>query len=139
MIFFNNINHGYKAGLLKKVLCGCFPFIRMWLLIAIIKRRAERWALELYCIFILFQPRSWIILGVRTRFLLRNFYTKRVIFEIAMMKIINNCIADSLNYFRLNESSSLYKQYFVYSIITWKNIYLKNYFKTFSCTCFNTL
>ena len=42
--------------------------------------------------------------------LLRNFYVKRVLFEIAMMNIFNNCIAGSLsnNYFPLNESPSLY-------------------------------
>ena len=71
-------------------------------------------ALQLYrtslSIFILFQLQSWIILRVRTKFLLRNFHAKRVIFEIAMMNIFNNCIAGSLsnNYFPLNESSSLY-------------------------------
>ena len=37
-------------------------------------------------------------------------YEKRVIMEIAMMKIFNNCIAGRLNnnYFPLNESSSSY-------------------------------
>ena len=61
-------------------------------------------------IFILFQLQSWIILRVRTMFLLRNYHAKRLIFEIAMMNIFNNCIAGSLNnnYFPLNESSSLY-------------------------------
>ena len=39
-IFFNDI--GYKAALLKKNYCGCFQFIWMWLLIAAIKRGAER-------------------------------------------------------------------------------------------------
>ena len=29
--------------------------------------------------------------------LLRNFYVKRVLFEIAMMNIFNNCIAGSLS------------------------------------------
>ena len=50
------------------------------------------------------------ILRVSTKFLLRNFHTKRVIMEIAMMKIFNNCISGRLNnnYFPLNESSSLY-------------------------------
>ena len=85
-------------------------------------------------IFILFQLQSWIILRVRTKFLLRNFHAKRVIFEIAMMNIFNNCIAGSLsnNYFPLNESPSLYQQCFVYSITAWKNTYLKNYSKTFN-------
>ena len=30
---FKDINHGYKAALLKKSLCGCFQFIWIWLLI----------------------------------------------------------------------------------------------------------
>ena len=40
----------------------------------------------------------------------RNFHAKRVIMEIAMMKILSNCISGRLNnsYFPLNESSSLY-------------------------------
>ena len=69
--FFNDINHGYKAALLKKnfLLYGWFPFIWMWLLIAIMKRRAERWTLWLYhtflSILILFQLQSWIILWVK--------------------------------------------------------------------------
>ena len=37
-IFFNDI--GYKAALLKKNSCGCFQFIWMWLLIAVMKRGA---------------------------------------------------------------------------------------------------
>ena len=32
----------------RKMLCGCFPFIWLWLLSAIIKRCAERCALQLY-------------------------------------------------------------------------------------------
>ena len=52
----------------RKILCGCFRFIWMWLLIAIMKRHAERWTLQLYhtslSIFILFQLQSWIILRV---------------------------------------------------------------------------
>ena len=61
-------------------------------------------------IFILFQLQSWIILRVRTTYLLRNFHMNRVIMEIAMMKIVNNCIVGRLNknHFPLNESSSLY-------------------------------
>ena len=84
--------------------------------------------------FYSFQLQSWIIWRVRTKFLLRNFHAKRVIFEIAMMNIFNNCIAGSLsnNYFPLNESPSLYQQCFVYSITAWKNNYLKIYCKTFN-------
>ena len=91
-------------------------------------------------IFILFQLQSLIILRVRTMFLLRNFHAKRGIFEIAMMNIFNKCIAGSFynNYFPLNESSSLYKQCFVYSITARKNAYLKNYFKTFNALILTT-
>ena len=40
----------------------------------------------------------------------RNFHVKRVIMEIVMMKILNNCISGRLNsnYFPLNESPSHY-------------------------------
>ena len=47
-IFFDDINHGYRAALLKRVLCGCFHFMCLWLLISIMKRCAERCALQLY-------------------------------------------------------------------------------------------
>ena len=49
---------------------------------------------------------SWIILSVKTKFLLRNFHMKGVTMKIAM----NECISGRLsgNYFPLNESSSLY-------------------------------
>ena len=64
----------------------------------------------------------------------RNFHAKRIIMEIVMMKILNNCISGRLNsnYFHLNESSILYWQCFAYSITAWKNTYLKNYSKTFN-------
>ena len=45
---FNVINHGYRAAILKKYLCNCFHFICLWLLISIMKKRAERCALQLY-------------------------------------------------------------------------------------------
>ena len=98
---FNDINHGYRAAFLKKSFCGCFRFIWLWLVIAIAC---------FLSFLILFQQQSWIILRLRTKILLRSFHTKRVIMEMAMMEIINNCIAVRLNnnYFSLNESSSLY-------------------------------
>ena len=98
-----------------------FDFMRLWLLIPIMKRCAElsyrivsRRTIVMYrasvTIFILFQLQGWIISRVRTKFLFNNFHAKRVIMEIAMMKILNNCISGRLNnnYFPLNESSSLY-------------------------------
>ena len=45
---FNDINHGYRGAILKKILCGCFHFIWLWLLISIMKRCAERCALQLH-------------------------------------------------------------------------------------------
>ena len=86
-----------------------FHFIWLWHLIAIMKRRRRTNAGSL-SIFILSQLQSWIILRVRSKFLFRNFHTKRVIIEIAIMKIFNNCISGRLNnvYFPLNQSSSLY-------------------------------
>ena len=50
------------------------------------------------------------IIESEDKFLLRNFHAKRVIIEIAIKKILNNCISGRLNnkYFPLNESSSLY-------------------------------
>ena len=47
-IFFNNINHGCRAAILKKYLRGCFGSIWLWLLIPVTKRCAERCALQLY-------------------------------------------------------------------------------------------
>ena len=103
---FNDINHGYWAALLKKIFCGCFHFIWLRLVIAIVRRTDAR----SLSFFILFQQQSWMILRLRTKILLRSFHTKRVIMEMAMMEIINNCITVRLNnnYFYLNESSSLY-------------------------------
>ena len=109
--------HGYFLTMLimvteqlywRKILCGCFRFIWLRLLIAIMKRCVER--MRSLSIFILFQLQSWIILRMRTKFLLRNIHTKRVIMEIVMMKILNKCIAGRLNNncFPLNENSSLY-------------------------------
>ena len=43
-IFFNDINNSYIAAILKKVL----QFYMVWLLISIMKRCAERCALQLY-------------------------------------------------------------------------------------------
>ena len=70
----------------------------------------ENWDIQdLTLSIFFFQRMRRITLIVRTKFLLRNFQTKRVIMKIAMMKIFNNCIADRLhNYFPFNESSSLY-------------------------------
>ena len=52
----------------RKILCGYFRFIWVLLLIAIMKRRIERWSLQMYrtslSIFILFQLQSWKILRV---------------------------------------------------------------------------
>ena len=47
-IFFNDINHGYRADILKKIIYGCFRFIWLWLLISVMKRCAEWCALQLY-------------------------------------------------------------------------------------------
>ena len=121
-----------------------FRFIWLWLFIAIMKRCAERYVLKLYCtslsIFILFQLQSWIILRVRTKFLVKNFHMKRVI-----MEIFNNCISGRLNNnYKWKFQPLLKKTYpsvlsvqfeimyinlsyictFVYSITTWKNTYL---------------
>ena len=49
-IFFNNINHGYSAAILKKSsLWVRFCLIWLWPLIAIMKKSAERCTLQLYC------------------------------------------------------------------------------------------
>ena len=120
----------------RKILCACFYFIWLWLLVAIMKRCAVQCAVQLHrtclSIFIPFQQQSRIMLTVRKKLLLRTFHTKIVAMEIAMMKIFNNCIVCRLNnnYFPLNESSSRYQQCFVYSITAYKNTYLKNYSKT---------
>ena len=131
-IFFNDINHGYKAALLKK---NDLWLLSMYMDVAsyCYYEKGRRTNARSLTIFILFQLQSWIILRVRMMFFLRNFHAKRVIFEIAMMNIFNNCITGSLNsnYFPLNEIF-LHWQSFVYSITTWKNTFLKNYSKTFN-------
>ena len=48
-ILFNDINHGYRAAVLKKNLCGCFCFIWLWLLTAIMKRCPELCTLQFHC------------------------------------------------------------------------------------------
>ena len=108
-IFFKDINHGYRAALLKKNYWWLLPFYMVAASYCYYEKVRRTNARSL-SIFILFQLQRWIILRVRTKFLLRNFHAKRVIFEIAMMNIFNNCIAGSLsnNYFPLNESPSLY-------------------------------
>ena len=46
---FNDINHGYRAAILKKNYSWLHPFyIAVWLLISMIKRWPERCALHLY-------------------------------------------------------------------------------------------
>ena len=47
-MFFNDINYGYRADILKKSFYGCFRLIWLWLLITLMKRCAGRCALELY-------------------------------------------------------------------------------------------
>ena len=47
-IFFNDIDHGYRAALLKKNYLWLLPFYMVWLLISVIKRCAKRCALQLY-------------------------------------------------------------------------------------------
>ena len=32
----------------RKIICGCFRSLWLWIFIAIMKRSAERWALQLY-------------------------------------------------------------------------------------------
>ena len=44
---FNDINRGYRAAILPKILCGCFHSIWMWRLVAIMKRCAEQCAIVL--------------------------------------------------------------------------------------------
>ena len=47
-IFFNDINYGYRAVMLKKNSVWLLPFYIVWLLISVMKRCAERCALQLY-------------------------------------------------------------------------------------------
>ena len=47
-MFFNDVNHGYRAAILKKGSLCCFRFIWLWLLIPMIKRCVERCELKLY-------------------------------------------------------------------------------------------
>ena len=47
-IFFIDINHGYRAAILKKNSLWLLLLFMVWLLISIMKRFAERCALQLY-------------------------------------------------------------------------------------------
>ena len=47
-LIFNDINHYYRAAILKKNPLWLLPFYMMWLLISIMKRCAERCSLQLY-------------------------------------------------------------------------------------------
>ena len=47
-IFFNDINYGYRLVILKKNSVWLLPFYIVWLLISVMKRCAERCALQLY-------------------------------------------------------------------------------------------
>ena len=93
---FNDINHGQNAALLRKN--------SLWLLSVYMDvasccyyEKVRRTNARFLSIFILFQLQSWIMLRVGTKFFLRNFHAKRVIFEIVMINIFNNCIAGILN------------------------------------------
>ena len=113
-IFFNDISHGYKAALLKKN--------SLWLLSFYMDvasycyyenaRRTMNTAIVSYLLKYFYSFSVVELNNIERRSILfpRNFDTKRVIMEIAMMKILNNCVSDWLNnsYFPLNESSILY-------------------------------
>ena len=47
-IFFYDLNHGYRAAILKESSLCCLRAIWLWLLIPIIKKCVERCALQLY-------------------------------------------------------------------------------------------
>ena len=102
-ILFNDINHGYRATVLKKNSLWLLPFYMAVASCCYCEKQVERGALQVYRIslstFILFKLWSWIILRVKTKTLLKNFHRERVIMEVAMMKIFNNCIVDSLTIF----------------------------------------
>ena len=47
-IFFNDINHGFRAAILKKNYLWLLHYMWLWLLSSVMKRCAERSALQLY-------------------------------------------------------------------------------------------
>ena len=102
-ILFNDINHGYRATVLKKNSLWLLPFYMAVASYCYSEKQVERGALQVYRIslstFILFKLWSWVILRVKTKALLKNFHRERVIMEVAMLKIFNNCIVDSLTIF----------------------------------------
>ena len=110
-VFFNDINHGYRAAFLKKN--------SLWLLLfymAVASRRyyekmqrTMRTAIVSYLLKYFYSFSAAELNNFESEDF-RNFHAKRMIMEIAMMKILNNCISGRLNnnYFPLNESSSLY-------------------------------
>ena len=103
-ILFNNVNHRYKAALLRKKFLWLFSIYMDVASYCYFEKGCRTNARSL-SFSILFQLQSWIVLRVRTKFFLRNFHVKRVVFEIAVMNIFNNCIAgcSNNNYFPLNE------------------------------------
>ena len=112
-IFFNDINHGYKAALLKKSSLWLLSF-HMDLASYRYYEKAHRtmktatasYLLKHFYYFSAAEPNNIL----SQSFCSGAFIVMRVIMEIAMMKILNNCISGWLNnnYFPLNESSSLY-------------------------------
>ena len=92
-IFLNSVLYG----------CGFLLLLFVFLLVC----RAMRIAMVSHLLKYFY---SFSVAELNNKFLFGNFHAKRVIKEVAMIKILNNCISGRLNnnYFPLNESSSLY-------------------------------
>ena len=111
---FSDINRGYRAALLKKNYLWLLPFHMAVAshcyyekMHGTMQTAGVSYLLKYFYSFSAAQLNN---IESENEVLFRNFHAKRVIMEIAMMKILNNCISGRLNnnYFPLNESSSLY-------------------------------
>ena len=103
-IFFNDINHGYRAAILKKNSLWLLQFYMVWLLISIMKRCAERCALQLYQISLTNIKLVLLAKNIRSRLqpldagIIRNFklkYRKLLLF-VVFSRINNSQIASQI-------------------------------------------
>ena len=66
-IFFNNINHGYRAAIFLKKFLWLLPFYMLWLFISMMKWCAERFALQLYQTSLIIVLRGTFLISVSWR------------------------------------------------------------------------
>ena len=123
-IFFNNINHGYRAAILKKNSLWLLPFYMLWLLISIMKVCAERYTLQLYETLLIkqFFCSTWFYQGSTKTSFFRSFENqKKVTFlRVGFMWLLLNhvknllpviCNSKTTVFCRKHKSMEFYRQY----------------------------